>query len=224
VTGVNLYSPSVFKGPLDIGMLNGRVFSQIVRKGKWLVLSFTKSRNHIVHLVSHLAMWGSWTYNLLNKHERVRIIFDTEDMISYNDMRNWGRMYLFNSHHPISYLGALGYDPLNDKQFITDKWLYESLQNRSSMSIVEAIVDQTMICGLGNYMRSEILYRAMIHPLRKCRTITVEECNNIISKMHSVIGASLHNRGTTLSDFYDADGNPGGYQDFLTVYAKAGQL
>jgi formamidopyrimidine-DNA glycosylase len=154
-----------------------------------------------------------------DKHTHVIIRFDGFD-IHYNDIRRFGFMDLRRDTRieNVSYLAKLGPDPfeLGENEFAG------VIKSKNRM-IKQLLLDQNIISGLGNIYTDEILFRAGIHPraissrLRKKRILCLY--NVTIETLNRAIKA----RGSSISDFVDGSGAPGGYQNFHSVYGREGK-
>jgi formamidopyrimidine-DNA glycosylase len=85
------------------------------------------------------------------------------------------------------------------------------------------LLDQTRISGIGNIYASEALFRAGVRPTRRAHTLTRAESARLRDSLRAVLEDSINKRGTTVSDYRDADGVEGGFAALLHVYDRAGQ-
>ena len=108
-----------------------------------------------------------------------------------------------------------------DALMITDDALACALGSRRTC-VKAALLDQSLIAGLGNIYVDEILHRAGIHPLMRspraaAHTPIIAGC------MRTILDAAIAAGGSTLRDYVDATGNPGAYVTLHRVYGRAGQ-
>jgi formamidopyrimidine-DNA glycosylase len=92
------------------------------------------------------------------------------------------------------------------------------------MKIKVLLLDQTFIAGVGNIYANEALWEAKIHPLRLVGSLTDAEIKLLYKTTRHVLQVGVDNKGTTLSDFVDSDGNKGSHQHFLKVHNQSGKL
>ncbi|MEK7183453.1 MAG: zinc finger domain-containing protein, partial [Patescibacteria group bacterium] len=90
-------------------------------------------------------------------------------------------------------------------------------------TIKAALLDQTVIAGIGNIYADESLFRAGIRPTRATNKLTGEERLKLAREIKKVLAQSLAQRGTSASDYIDTEGEKGGFQNFLRVYGRANE-
>jgi formamidopyrimidine-DNA glycosylase len=113
----------------------------------------------------------------------------------------------------------LGRDPLGPG--FHAGWLWPELA-QSRRELKSFLLDQHKIAGLGNIYVCEALFRARLHPARRCQTVSREEAAALVCGIREVLQTALKNRGTSFSDFIDSDGEPGSHQNFLYVFQHEG--
>lgn len=186
-------------------------------------------------IIISLGMAGRIQYTAGN-HSHVR--FDLSDCqingpfkvmkpsfsIYFDDSRYMGGVDIIPNEGIPLYFKDIGPDllqlALDEKTWIPlDTWTsilaQKKLKNRM---ICDILLDQSLIAGIGNYFRAEILYYAMIHPLRKVSTITIDEWDRLRVSAHKVIHLAYHYRGFTIESFISPDGELGTYP--AAVYGK----
>jgi formamidopyrimidine-DNA glycosylase len=84
------------------------------------------------------------------------------------------------------------------------------------------LLRQDRLVGLGNIYASEILFAARLSPLRPAGDLSPEEVQRLHRAMRRVLRAAIDCCGTTFSDFQDAHGAAGSFQECLAVYSRAG--
>ena len=84
-------------------------------------------------------------------------------------------------------------------------------------------MNQKHVVGIGNIYASETLYLAKINPLKTSHELTEEECKKITHASKKILKSAIKAGGTTLKDFYSADGSPGYFKIKLNVYGRDGQ-
>lgn len=190
------------------------------RRAKYIIFKLEK-----VFLILHLGMSGSLRIsrnddNYFVKHDHIEFIFENEKII-FNDPRRFGSLHFtkefINSHKLIA---ALGPEPLS-KNF-NDQYLY-NLCKKSKTNIKTLIMNQKNVVGIGNIYASESLFLSNVNPLKTSHKITLKECKKIVSSSKKVLNSAIKVGGTTLKDFYSADGSPGYFKIKLNVYGRDGQ-
>ena len=84
-------------------------------------------------------------------------------------------------------------------------------------------MNQKNVVGIGNIYASESLFLSNVSPLKTSHKITINECKKIVSSSKKVLNSAIKVGGTTLKDFYSADGSPGYFKIKLNVYGRDGQ-
>lgn len=212
---------TIARPPADVfaAQLVGRTVQRVWRRGKFLVLDLTPSK----HLVVHLRMTGQFLVCRgagsleADAHTHVSITFASGCLLHFRDVRKFGRFALVDD--PAEVLGALGPEPLSDG--FTPESLAAILHGRRRQ-IKPALLDQTVVAGLGNIYVDEALWEARIHPLRPAHTLTVDELVRLHRAIRLVLAQAIANRGTTFRDYRDAQNRPGGNQRALAVYGRKG--
>lgn len=93
---------------------------------------------------------------------------------------------------------------------------------RGSRALKPTLLDQRVIAGVGNIYADEALFLAGIHPTRRVSSLRPSEIVRLADSIRSVLKASIQAGGTTLRDYADAGGRPGGFQASHRVYARGG--
>jgi formamidopyrimidine-DNA glycosylase len=203
-------------------LLQGRAIIGLRRLGKYLLLELEGP----YILAIHLRMTGRLVYTSpdapRDKHTHLVLHLDNGDELRFQDMRQFGTMDLM----PHCELGAfcsrkaLGPDALDPG--LTCDLLEQRLGGRRGQ-IKKLLLDQSLVAGIGNIYANEILWRARIHPERTAESLTPPELRGLYGAMRSVLCEAVEHRGTTLRDYVDGDGNPGGFQSLLAVHGREGE-
>lgn len=202
--------------------LTGKQILRIDRYGKYL--EFRLSDN--LTLVSHLRMEGKYRLTTpeapRDKHDHIEFIFTDGMALRYNDVRKFGRMHLVETgtERQVTGIRHLGPEP-NTPEFSTD-YFYQALQKKSK-NIKTTLLDQNIVCGLGNIYVDEVLWFAQIQPQSVAKNIPKDRVKVLHDWINTLIKRATHMRGTTVHSFLDADGEVGGYQKMLHVYGRKGE-
>jgi formamidopyrimidine-DNA glycosylase len=145
--------------------LHGRTFEEPVRHGKWVIAPVN---GPIV--VMHFGMTGllDWTGDGGERHRHDRIVFRCRGgQLRYRNMRRFGGVWLVRDAGELDALvGSLGPDAEG-----VDRREFDALLERRRGGVKAALMDQTLIAGLGNLLVDEILWRARIHPRRQVSSL-----------------------------------------------------
>ncbi len=95
-------------------------------------------------------------------------------------------------------------------------------KRRAKSPIKAALLDQTVIAGVGNIYADESLWGAKIHPLRKVATITDAEFNKLYHELRDVMNLAIAKGGSTDKNYVNAEGKRGSYMDFARVFRREG--
>lgn len=157
-----------------------------------------------------------------DKHDHI-IIETSAGYITYNDPRRFGLFTICETKNlnNNSFLRNVGIDPFDDE--LTPQYLYDKLQKKVKTPIKIALLDQTIISGIGNIYASEILYESRILPTRLCNDISVGDCALLVKNTRKVLLKAIDAGGSTLKDYKKPDGSLGYFQNLHCVYNKTGQ-
>lgn len=163
----------------------------------------------------------NFTANLPNRQTRVILEFDTGTLY-FNDQRKFGFIKAIPTKdvERDSFISKLAKEPWD----MAAEELYEKLQKHPKSSIKAAILDQTIICGLGNIYADESLFVSGIHPLRKAGSLTIEEAKHLLAAARQVMDESIASGGSTMATYVKADGTKGDYlEQFAQVFRREGK-
>ena len=90
-------------------------------------------------------------------------------------------------------------------------------------AIKAALLDQSLIAGLGNIYVDESLFVAGIHPLRPANKLKPDQIERLNKAIKQVLRQAIEAKGSSLRDYVDADGNRGSFQKLHNVYDRANQ-
>jgi formamidopyrimidine-DNA glycosylase len=211
--------------PIDLPRLKqacaGAHVEAVRRIGKYLLVELSSSSV----LVAHLGMSGRLVFaptnEALKPHTHARFRLDGAIDLRFIDPRRFGVLQVYAASEAAASpeLSVLGLDPL-ERAFTVD-YLHEHL--RSTRRDLKAfLLDQTRIAGLGNIYVSEALYHARLKPSRRAHRVTREQAVALHAAIRKVLELGIANRGTSFSDYVDAEGASGSNQDALSVYGREG--
>jgi len=157
------------------------------------------------------------------KHEHVVFEMEGGARIGYSDPRRFGFMTLFatSGEAEAPFLRGLGPEPLSNA--FSAAHLDEALAHKRT-PIKAALLDQSVVAGLGNIYVCEALFRARISPRRLARTIPGARAARLAPAVRAVIAEAIEAGGSTLRDFAAADGAFGYFQHRFDVYGREGEL
>jgi formamidopyrimidine-DNA glycosylase len=176
----------------------------------------------------HLRMTGQllWLHRdePLHKHTRVRLFFPNEQELRFVDQRTFGQMWWVRPTQTIESvitgLGNLGPDPFSAE--FSREYLAGKLQNRRR-PIKNALLDQSVVAGIGNIYADEALFRSGVRPETLCTDLQPQQIARLRTAIIEVLEASIAAGGTTFSNFLNVQGINGNYGGVAWVYDRAGQ-
>ena len=188
------------------------VVESVQCKGKFIYFNF----NSKASLWSTLGMSGVWQPNM-SKHTRLIITNHKDEKVYYNDVRNFGTLkYTRQENDLIKKLNSLGPDVLNSE--VNQDVLKRSLLKKPNKTIAENLMNQSLISGVGNYLKAEILYVCGISPHRVCSDINEKEYKLLADACHYITRLSYRMGGATLLSYRQPNGKKGLYSRRFAVY------
>ena len=143
--------------------------------------------------------------------------------VKLHDVRRFCRLSLAPTNelrrHP--FISDLGRE--FDDRKLSPGWLRRELGRYQSRSIKEALLDQSLIAGIGNIYANEILFAARLDPERPANSLSMNEVKELLGQTRKILRRAIEMGGTTVRDFADVNGRSGKYAKHLRVYLKAGE-
>ncbi len=210
--------------PIDfLTGLQGVSIVQWHRYGKYLLAELSDG-----WLGAHLRMTGQLLWlnqtDPLHKHTRVRLFFEHDRELRFVDQRTFGQLWRVpNDRDPksiITGLQKLGPEPFSAE--FSDDYFVQQLKNRRR-PIKTALLDQSLVAGVGNIYADEALFLTGIRPETLCADLKPKKIKQLRSSVIRVLQDSINARGTTFSDFRDVSGVNGNYGGIAWVYARDGE-
>ncbi len=159
---------------------------------------------------------------LPDKSTRVEITFEDGSKLFFNDQRKFGWMRLLPTEEIINlpFMQKVGPEPLDDT--FTPADFITRFKRRSGTSIKAALLDQSVIAGVGNIYADESLWGAKIHPKRIVGGLSDSELSILYKEVRDVMNLSIEKGGSTNRNYVDAEGKKGSYMDFARVFRRDG--
>jgi len=218
ITKSLLHRPDILR-PLGLDLpshLLGRVFLDISRRGKKIVFQLDDGNRFYIHLGMTGRLTASPTPSA-NRLPHTHLTIELQNQrIDFRDPRRFGGIWwLGQTGSPDENLGP---EPLT----IRSPELARRLA-KTSRAIKSALLDQSVIAGLGNIYVDESLFRAGIHPLTPANKLKPSQISQLTRAIKSTLRAALQHRGSTLRDYFDANGDPGGFKKLHAVYDRTNE-
>jgi formamidopyrimidine-DNA glycosylase len=234
ITEVSVEHPRAVRrhveGDLDFAArLAGRTITGARRRGKYLWLELDEAGAGADAVLAHLGMSGQMLVagagRPPNPHLRVRVRFaDDGPELWFVDQRTFGGM----SIHPLvaaagggllpEPVAHIGRDPM-DPAFDLDAAVAGIRRRRTELK--RALLDQTIVSGIGNIYADEALWRARLHGIRPTEKLTRAQGRAVLTAAAEVMDAALAAGGTSFDALYvNVNGASGYFDRSLDAYGQ----
>ncbi len=229
-----------------LAKLKGRSIERWYRRGKYLLAELSLCRGDAPvrapsphpssfilpsktgWLGVHLRMTGQLLWvnrgEPLQKHARVRLFFEGDRELRFVDQRTFGQMWYVPPETEVSSvvigLKLLGPEPFSGE--FSAEYLTKKLHRRAR-PIKTALLDQSLVAGLGNIYADEALFVSRILPATLCADLTAEQIGRLHTAIIQVLQRAIDSGGTTFSNFLNVQGVNGNYGGVAWVYNRKGQ-
>ncbi len=214
----------------------GAQITSVDRRAKVLIIGLSTDYSFIVHL----KMTGQMVYigasdrfgaghpneslvkSLPDRSTRVTINFEDGSKLFFNDQRKFGWVKLLPTaevaHTP--FFLKVGPEPLEDS--FDAKAFIPRVRRRAGTTIKAAILDQTVLAGVGNIYADEALYAARIHPACRVKNVSDDQLSALLAELKAVMNLSIEKGGSSDRNYVNAEGKKGSYISFAKVFRKEG--
>jgi formamidopyrimidine-DNA glycosylase len=223
--------------PQDVQQfLVGATITDVRRRAKVLLIDLSTDYTLVIHLkmTGQLVFRGEQVFGaghpnesligeLPDRSTRVTLRFADDSRLYFNDQRKFGWMRLMPTIEvpEIDFMKKVGPEPL-EAEFTAEE--FESrFKRRANTSIKAALLDQTVVAGIGNIYADESLWGAKVHPKRLVKTVTSEEFAAIYRELREVMAIAIEKGGSTDKNYVNAEGKRGNYLDFARAFRREGQ-
>ena len=224
--------------PADVNaFLIGSSVTAVKRRAKVLLIELSSNYSLVIHLkmtgqlvfVSPDTRFGaghpndSLMHQLPDKSTRVEFTFEDGSKLFFNDQRKFGWVRLMPTAEVpnIDFMQKVGPEPL-DASFTAEQFA-ERLQRRKNTSIKAALLDQTVIAGVGNIYADESLWGAKIHPAMLVRNVGKQKLATLFTELQYVLNLAIQKGGSSNHTYVNAEGKKGSYMSFARVFRREGQ-
>lgn len=195
----------------------GQKVISLKRRAKYILIEL---ESH--YLLSHLGMTGSWRQGqpIDNNHDHLRLKFSDGTSLVYRDPRRFGIFDIISKTQLSTdkRLQSLGPEPFE----FTGSELFKISRGRKT-SIKSLVMDQRVVVGVGNIYACEALFMAGVSPGKAAGRLTQRHCVALVEEIKKVLSSAIRQGGTTISDYIQAEGDLGYFQNVLKVYGRSGQ-
>lgn len=215
--------------------LIGASVTAIRRRAKVLMIDLSTGYSLLVHLkmTGQLVFVGKTRFGaghpsdslvneLPDKSTRVILTFDDGTKLFFNDQRKFGWMRLMPTIEipNISFMQKVGPEPLS-LDFSANDFI-QRLSRRPKTNIKAALLDQSVVAGIGNIYADESLWGAKIHPKRLVSSLTEAEMTLLYSEVRAVMNLAIDKGGSSNRNYINAEGKKGSYMDFAKAFRREG--
>jgi len=234
IAAVEVHHPRAVRRHLEgpehfVAALTGRTLSAAHRRGKylWLPLAGDGGVPTGQALVAHLGMSGQLLVEKKSQpdetHLRARVTFtDGGRELRFVDQRTFGGLAVEEAGPDggvPTRVAHIAIDPL-DPAF--DEAGFSAALRRRHTEVKRALLDQTLIGGVGNIYADEALWRAHLHGTRPTDKLSRSQVHDLLEGVRDVLGEALEQGGTSFDSLYvDVNGQSGYFSRFLAVYGQA---
>ncbi len=219
-----------------VGRLTGRTFTAAVRRGKfcWLLLDEPGEA-----VLVHLGMSGQLLVRAADDptppHLRVRLDLDDGSALDFVDQRTFGYLAVPDLvptsdggpggvgsdlpalPAPVAHIARDLLDPRVDRRLLA------AALRRRRTEVKRALLDQTLVSGIGNIYADEALWRARLHGARHTDALRPVEASRVLDAAASVLADALAAGGTSFDALYvDVEGGSGWFERELAAYGREG--
>ncbi|HXN99883.1 MAG TPA: bifunctional DNA-formamidopyrimidine glycosylase/DNA-(apurinic or apyrimidinic site) lyase [Candidatus Acidoferrales bacterium] len=208
---------------LELQLPGSRVVA-VRRHGKFILveLESANGHKHESSLLIHLGMTGQIVTCPpevpVAPHTHVFFALDDGRELRYTDIRRFGRMAMLANAAHESVLGKLGLDPLE----ASEEEFRERFRSRRA-HVKALLLDQRVLRGMGNIYTDESLWRARIHPRRLGANLDDKKMRRLFAVVRRVLNEAIRLGGSSISDYVDAEGQPGEFQIRHRAYGREGK-
>jgi len=222
--------------PQDVKQfLIGASITDVRRRAKVLMIDLSTDYSLLIHLkmTGQLVFVGDTRFGaghpndslvneLPDKSTRVTLSFEDGTKLFFNDQRKFGWVRLLPTAEipNIPFMQKVGPEPLSAD--FTAKDFIQRLARRPKTNIKAALLDQSVVAGIGNIYADESLWGAKIHPTRLVSLLTEAEMTLLYSEMRAVMNLAVEKGGSSNSTYVNAEGKKGSYMDFARVFRREG--
>jgi formamidopyrimidine-DNA glycosylase len=214
----------------------GASITDIRRRAKVLIVNLSTDYSLLIHLkmtgqlvfVDPTTRFGAGHPNdslvgqLPDRSTRVTITFNDGSELFFNDQRKFGWVKLLPTIEipNTDFMKKVGPEPLAS-DFTSDDFT-ERFSRRKKTSIKAALLDQSVVAGVGNIYADESLWGAKVHPSRRVESVTDVEFTDIYTELRTVMNLAIEKGGSSNHTYVNVEGKKGSYMDFARAFRREG--
>lgn len=217
------------------GFLIGAHVTDVRRRAKVLMIDLSTGYSLVIHLkmTGQLVFVGDTRFgaghpndslvnDLPDKSTRVTLEFSDGSKLFFNDQRKFGWMRLMPTVEipNINFMQKVGPEPLADD--FTPQEFMQRFTRRARTNIKAALLDQSVVAGVGNIYADESLWGAKIHPQRLVSSLSEQDFVSLYTELRAVMNLAVEKGGSSNHTYVNAEGKKGSYMDFARVFRREG--
>ena len=224
--------------PADVEQfLIGSAVVAVRRRAKVLMIDLSSEYTLVIHLkmTGQLVFVAPGTHfgaghpndslvgELPDRSTRAEFTFEGGSKLFFNDQRKFGWVRLMPTLEVpnIDFMQKVGPEPLEAGFTAAD--FVARLQRRKGTSIKAALLDQTVIAGVGNIYADESLWGAKIHPATLVKDVSADKLRALHTELRYVLNLAIEKGGSSDKNYVNAEGKKGSYLSFARVFRREGQ-
>ena len=216
ITSVDILRVKNIEG--DLSSLIGSTITSFEQVGKFIIFHFDSKKV----LISHLRMEGKYFYKKIEepftKHEIASLSLDDCYKLVYNDVRKFGILKVsdesrYLKEEPLSKVGPNPFEMKDASRLI-------SSFKHKSIPVKTALLDQSIMSGLGNIYVDEVLYECRIHPETPANALDKKDLEKVLKASQVILDKAIQEGGSTIKSYHPKEGVSGNFQVSLKVYGK----
>ena len=234
----HIESPKSFpNAPADVArFLIGASITNVRRRAKVLLVDVSTEYSLVIHLkmTGQLVFRGESAFgaghpndsligDLPDRSTRAAIEFEDGSVLYFNDQRKFGWVKLMPTIEipNIDFMKKVGPEPLEDS--FTSLEFAARFTRRERTNIKAALLDQSVVAGVGNIYADESLWGARIDPHRLVGSLSDDDFASLYEELRSVMNLAIEKGGSTDKNYVNAEGKRGSYMDFARVFRREGK-
>jgi formamidopyrimidine-DNA glycosylase len=190
----------------------------LLRRGKYLVAGLSNGLVLIIHLrmTGRILILPAGSSPIRFQHAAIHLSSGID--LRFGDQRKFGRLTIATAEDVARLYQRLGPEPFDRR--LTAAVLWEGLRRRPG-KIKNALLDQSLIAGLGNIYVDEALFRTRIHPEQPSNSLSVAQVRRLMQAIRLILRLAILRQGTTFASFENPYGEAGENANFLRAYGKS---
>jgi formamidopyrimidine-DNA glycosylase len=203
--------------------LTGKRVQTLRRRSKYILADLDSQETLIIHLgMSGRMQVSTPPHDDPHKHDHVVLDMANGARITFNDTRRFGSMDLIATDQSDAHrlLANIGPEPLGNA--FDDTYLIACLKTRNT-PIKSALLDQSIVAGLGNIYVCEVLHRTKISPKTKAGELSKARVVSLVPAIRDVLNEAIEAGGSSLQDHRQTNGELGYFQHNFKAYGREGE-